>query len=293
MRLPSSLLFAVLLAACGSTDSGPPPRSDLGPIDASGNDLGGGGSDLGSLDGASPVEDGAVPTDAGVDDGAVRTDAGAGVSDAGADLGIVSMPCTATGGCDPFVVGSCGAGFSCRPNATGMTECLAIAADAKEEGAVCTNGGDCQPGLLCLDFGSGLTCNRMCPRGSIGFCGGEDRCSGTIGDTCVQVCRPRPEPCNIYVQDCPRAADACSLATDPETRTPYTGCRLAGSVAHGGACGGTDGACAEGLICIREGAVSTCKQVCGADAGGPMCAFAGESCTGFARTWAVSYCRVP
>jgi hypothetical protein len=53
------------------------------------------------------------------------------------------------------------------------------------------------------------------------------------------------------------------------------------------------GACARGLVCIREGSSSTCKQVCGPDGGTPACTFAGEVCTGFARTWGVSYCRVP
>lgn len=301
MRLLVSLLLACALCACGNGDVGAPPRSDLGvPIDANGWDLGvpidangwdlGAGSDLGGSDGA--LLDDAAPSD----DGATSVDAT--VTDAASDLGPVSMPCTAVGACDPFVVDSCGAGFSCRPNpSTGMTECLAIAVDAKVEGAVCTYGGDCQPGLLCLNFGDGFTCNRMCPRGSLGFCAGEARCFGTIGDTCVQVCRPRPAPCDIYAQDCPRVGDACSLATDPETREPYTGCRVAGTAVHGEPCGGTVGACAGGLICIREsvdgGYASTCKQVCGPDAGAPMCTFSAEACTGFARTWGVAYCRAP
>lgn len=285
MRLTLSLLFVCVLSACGSTDNPPLPHPDLGPdVDANGVDLGGGGMDLGGTDGAAPI-------DAPLDDGAVSTDGAA--SDASLDLGAVSMPCMATGACDPFAADSCAAGFSCRPNISMRTECQAIAPDAKVEGAVCTSGGDCQPGLLCLDFGTGLTCNRMCPQGSLGFCGGEDRCFGTIGDVCVQVCRPRPEPCNIYLQDCPRSADACAFATDPETREPYTGCRLAGTAAHGAACGGTDGACARGLVCIRTAGVSTCKQVCGPDGGTPACTFAGETCSGFARTWGVPYCLAP
>lgn len=301
MRLLFTLVLAGALAACGGTDSGPPPLRDLGPrADSGPSDLGApvdaNGWDLGPQPDLGPAPDLGTPDDAGQpDDGAVSMDAD--VADASSDLGLVSMPCTATGACDPFVTDSCGAGFSCRPNATGMTECLAIAVDAKVEGATCVSGGDCQPGLLCLNFGGGFTCNKMCPQGSLGFCGGEDRCFGTIGDACVQVCRPRPEPCDIYLQNCPLPGDACSLATDPETRAPYTGCRLAGTVAHGDLCGGTAGACAAGLICIREtvdgGSVSTCKQVCGPDAGAPMCTFGGEACTGFARTWGVGYCRTP
>lgn len=281
VRLPVLVFAALILTSCGGGDAGPPPSPapDLG-----------GGTDLGADDLGNG--DASTPEDAGADGGVTSMDAGP--VDAGApDLGPVSMPCTATGACDPFDLTSCGAGLSCRPNGTGMTECLPIIAAPLEEGTACATARDCQPGLVCLDFGGGASCHRMCPRGSIGFCGGEDRCFGTLGDACVQVCRSRPEPCDIYAQDCPNPADACTLASDPETRAPYTGCRPNGMVGLGGFCGGMAGTCERGLICIREGSASTCKQVCGPDGGTPVCTAAGEACTGFARTWGVSYCRAP
>jgi hypothetical protein len=300
MRPTYSLLLLCVLAACRGADTGPPPRPDMGTVDSGNGDLGI-GADLGNIDGAVPfdagaLDDGAVAPDAALTDGSIITDAAmtdAGAHDASVDGGLVSMPCMARGACDPFVADSCPAGFSCRPNPVGVTACAALTAAPKDEGAICASAGDCLPGLLCLDFGGGATCNRVCARGALGSCSGEDRCFGTIGDVCIQVCRPRPEPCDIYTQNCPRLVDACTLATDPETRAPYTGCRLAGTAAHGDACGGASGACARGLICIREGAGSTCKQVCGPDAGAPTCTFSGETCTGFARTWGVSYCRAP
>jgi hypothetical protein len=281
-RLSLLLSAVLLLSSCGGADAGPPPSPAV--------DLGG-ESDLGMDD--LGLEDASAPDDAGpVDGGAPPVDAGP--PDAGPpDLGPMSMPCTAAGACDPFDPTSCGAGLGCRLNDTGMTECLPVIASPREEGSACTTSRDCQPGLVCLDFGGGFACNRMCPRGSIGFCGGEDRCFGTLGDACVQVCRPRPEPCDIYAQDCPNPADACTLASDPETRAPYTGCRPNGTVGIGGFCGGMAGSCQRGLICIREGSSSTCKQVCGPDGGTPACTAAGEVCTGFARTWGVSYCRAP
>lgn len=291
------MTVAAALSGCSSGGDVPPPPTDGGHHgDAA-------VSDLGFLpDGAPILDSGGPPTDAGPsidsappDDG-LATDAGdidAVTIDAGTDLGPISMPCTAAGTCDPFDVTSCPSGQSCRPDAIGNAACQTLGTTVHAFGEVCTAGNDCAPGTLCLDFGGGLHCEQMCPMGSIGFCSGENRCNGTLassGTACIQVCRPRPIPCNIYTQDCADAAYSCAFATDPETRAPYTGCRLTGTVLAGGTCGGTAGACARGLVCINESGVTACHQVCGPDAGAPTCA-APETCTGLAHTWGVPYCR--
>jgi hypothetical protein len=205
------------------------------------------------------------------------------------DTGPVSMPCTAMGPCDPFDPTSCPSGQGCQPG-IGMTECVDLDPSPGGLDDVCTRGTECEAGTLCLDFGDGLSCRRMCPDGSIGFCGDGEACTGAIGgDMCIRVCRPIPEPCNIYTQDCEGPTDTCTLARHPETNAPYTGCRPEGPQGLGNPCGGEDGFCMRGLICIREMGISTCKQVCGPDGSTPTCAIG--SCTGFATTWMVPYCR--
>jgi hypothetical protein len=159
-------------------------------------------------------------------------------------------------------------------------------------GETCTAPNQCDRGLLCLDFGEGFLCQRMCPEGSIGFC--EDpgqACSGAIGgDMCIRICRPIPAPCDIYLQDCADPTEACTFARHPETGAPYTGCRPEGTQARGEPCGSGVGFCMRGDVCVTEMGVATCRQVCGPDGAPPTCG-AGESCTGFARTWMVPYCR--
>ena len=284
-----------MLAGC-SDDPGP-VYLDAGTRDGASMD--GSLADGGGMDAAGGFDAGATPVDAG-DVDAEPTDGGAGVADAeptdgGMDAGLVSMPCTAAGACDPFLVTSCPAGQLCQPAVDGGTGCITGAATLLAEGATCTFGDECTPGTLCLNFGDGFKCQRMCPAGAIGFCAGETRCFGTIGDTCIRICRPRAAPCNIYVQDCADPADTCTLATDPETGARYTGCRPAGTQGHLAACGGGAGACGHGLICINEsvdgGTAARCRFVCGADGGTPACTAAGEACTGFARSWSVPYCR--
>ncbi|RLB49212.1 MAG: hypothetical protein DRJ42_21495 [Deltaproteobacteria bacterium] len=247
---------------------------------------GDGGAD-GSTDGG-PGTDSGPGADAGPGDSGTPTDAGA---DAAMDTGPVSMPCTAIGPCDPFDPTSCPDGEGCQPG-IGMTECVTLDADAADLGETCALPDECAAGLLCLNFGDGPTCERMCPNGSIGFCGAGQACTGAIGgDMCIRICRSIPTPCDIYTQDCAGTDEACTLARNPETGETYTGCRPAGTQGSGMACGGADGQCQAGLICIGEASIDVCRQVCGPDGGDPTCADPGESCTGLSTNWMVPYCR--
>ncbi|MCB9592026.1 MAG: hypothetical protein H6719_04780 [Sandaracinaceae bacterium] len=255
-------------------DAGP-PLVDAGPRDASASDASA-DPDAGSIDAGALADAG--PSDAAL------PDAGPG------DAGPISMPCMATGTCDPFDVASCPAGQKCRVLPTGA-ECQDLRMDPPlTEGASCASELDCGPALWCVNFDGSFVCTAMCPAGSIGACGPDGACIGTVGaETCVRACRPVPARCDIYTQDCADAGDMCTLANDPETGEPYTGCRPNGTVGLDEPCGGSLGRCARGLICIREGADTTCRQVCGPAGGAPTCA--AGACTGLARTWGVPYCH--
>jgi hypothetical protein len=265
-----ALAFLVVIPLSCGDDEGPPMLEDTGTVDTGSVDAG--------------VD--ATPDSAIVDSGSGDT----GPMDTGPmDTGPVSMPCTAIGPCDPFDPTSCPDGQSCQPG-IGMTECVDIDADPLGLGETCTSNAQCAPGLRCLNFGDGLVCERLCPDGSIGFCGDDSACIGAIGgDMCIRVCRPIPEPCDIYAQDCSDPTDTCTLSRHPETSEPYTGCRPEGPQGLGNPCGGDDGFCQRGLICISEMGIAACRQVCGPDGAPPTCDI-GE-CTGFARTWMVPYCR--
>lgn len=288
-----------LAGLVGCTEDPGPYLFDAGPRDGSAMDGSRVEPDGGGMDATTAPLD-ASPADAG-DVDAELTDAGAIGLDAEAtdggpmDAGRVSMPCTAEGACDPFTTTGCAAGSLCQPQVDGGTTCITGASTLLAPGATCTFGDECGPGTLCLNFGDGFKCQLMCPNGSIGFCPGESRCFGTIGDPCVRICRPRAAACDIFLQDCADAADTCTLATDPETGARYTGCRPAGTAGHLAPCGGASGACGHGLICINEtvdgGTAARCRFVCGSDGGVPACTSAGEACTGFAASWRVPYCR--
>ncbi|MDQ3036682.1 MAG: hypothetical protein M3Y87_30095, partial [Myxococcota bacterium] len=198
-----------------------------------------------------------------------------------------SMPCTATGACDPFDPTSCGA-QACRRGSMGA-ECMAVDAAPRAVGEACEFPEQCVAGTMCLNFGDGFHCSRMCPDGSVGFCGDGFVCTGTIGDFCVQICRPLPARCDIYAQDCADPDDTCTFATDPERELSYTGCRPAGPRGAGETCGGGSGTCGHDLVCIRIDTATSCRQPCNPDAPVDECP-TGQACTGFARTWMVGYC---
>jgi hypothetical protein len=200
----------------------------------------------------------------------------------------VSMPCTAPGTCDPFDPAACGAQL-CRVQLDGNTACVPAAATLKAAGAACAASSECGDGLDCAQLGDdpGFTCQRTCPRGSIGLCGGELRCTSFLVG-CLQFCRPRDTPCDIYAQDCADPTRTCALSVDSETGERYTGCRPAGPGARGDRCDGVG--CGKGLLCVRDGGVSTCRQVCTGDGGALPCT-GGETCTGLTSTYQIPYCK--
>lgn len=196
--------------------------------------------------------------------------------------------CEPVGDCDPFDADPC-PGAACRPKVDG-TVCEMPDAPVLAEGDSCAVPDEdaCPAGTVCLDFGGGQRCHRLCRAGSVGTCGAGTACSTTVfGDACVKVCRSYPEPCDIFLQDCVDLADTCTLATHPETDERYTGCRPAGPQQRGQACGGASGTCGHGLICVSN----LCREVCDPMDGDPGCSDAGESCTGLSASYDIPFCE--
>lgn len=291
------LALCVLFAGCPgnepSPDSGRSMLADATLTDAALSDDG--ATDAARSDDAGVLDAAEFDADPGQDAGGLDAEApDAGPTDAGTDAPRVSMPCTAPGTCDPFDPAACGAGMACRAGAMGgPTVCAMTAAAVVSEGGSCTASNQCAGGTACLDFGDGLRCHRLCPMGSIGACGTNAVCTGTIigGDPCIMVCRALPVRCDIYAQDCADPTQACTLVSNAETDERYTGCRTAGTRTDGQPCGGSFGTCARGLICINDGSgASSCHHVCEATATPTTCP-TGQACTGTTRGWGVTYCR--
>lgn len=202
-----------------------------------------------------------------------------------------ACPCEPAGECDPFDAQPCAGGAACRLSSAG-TECLAIVGTPElGAGETCPSFADadrCEAGTMCLDFGEGLVCHRLCPAGSIGACGSASAClAGVVGDECIGVCRPLAELCDILVQDCADPDDTCAPASNPETGTGYTGCRPAGPRAVTQSCGGGNGSCNHGLVCLS----GICRQVCDPEGGVPSCTIPGHVCTGLSSSYGFSYCE--
>lgn len=260
----------------GSMDGGTPDGGDGSMADGS--------ADGGVGDGA--AGDGAVMDGGPVDGGSVD----AGPVDAGpVDTG---PPCTPLGACDPFDSASCPSGETCRSGFDGGTACDATGTTLGAEGTTCATRRDCAGGLRCVSFGDGFVCHRLCHAGTVGECATGEACTGRVGaDDCLRVCRAFAERCDIFSQDCADPGDACTLAIHPETRERYTGCRPAGELTLGEACGSGLGTCIGGLVCVTTAGAATCREVCDPSDGDPGCSAAGEACTGMTTSWAVPFCR--
>jgi hypothetical protein len=202
-----------------------------------------------------------------------------------------ACPCEPAGECDPFEATPCPGGDACRLSSAG-TECRAVTGTPElEVGEACPLFADadrCEAGTMCLDFGEGLACHRLCPAGSIGACGSASAClPDVVGDECIGVCRPLAEPCDILAQDCADPDDTCAPASNPETGARYTGCRAAGPRAVTQSCGGGSGSCNHGLACLS----GICRQVCDPEGGEPSCTVPGHECTATSSSYGFSYCE--
>ncbi len=285
------LSLAVTVTGCGDDDDGGTDTgstSDTGRDDASSD----AGTDTATGEDTGPGED----TGSGEDTGAGEDTGGTDAGDAGGeDAGPISMPCELPAAdCDVTDMSACEAGEACRPLSDGTAMCLETGDETVATNEECMRTSDCGPGDLCVRYGADEPsfCLRLCRAGSIGECGEGYACNGGLTDReCLRACRPIAPACDILAQDCPDDGQACTLARHPETRAPYFACRTAGENGIGERCGGDEGGCTSGTICINSSDGNAyCRQVCNPD-GEPRCTEDGETCRGFAPTWEVSYCR--
>lgn len=159
-----------------------------------------------------------------------------------------------------------------------------------EEDQAC-EGGDCAPGLTCINWsdGRGLICTQMCDRNDGSGCAEDKECGAWLrSNSNIGLCRPPRAGCDIYAQDCPEG-EACNFGLDPETNEPIFVCETAGPNGAGDACSNGNGRCMAGLVCIRDDEESSsCHDICRTD---DECTVEGQMCIGRSATWQVTFCR--
>ncbi|MEM1415060.1 MAG: hypothetical protein AAGH15_09180 [Myxococcota bacterium] len=268
-RLSFLLSLAALLAlgaGCGDDDGG--TDSEMGPdvrVDAGGD---GGGEDLGTGDmGATDMGIGASMCPPGECD--LRTGA--------------SCDTEAGEGCY-FVQGPAGEAAAPR--------CVAVGTGMS--GVSCTQPQDCAPGLACVardEAAGGNFCAPTCCSGGPADCEGEEICRGFVdmgGASLGFGYCDTTDQCDLVLQnDCADGEICIAVAVDLEgTADGSSDCvpEPAETAGPGEACGGTDPACAGGLVCLQLAAnpTTTCERYCnpGAPAGMPGSCPLGSACTG-------------
>jgi hypothetical protein len=97
-----------------------------------------------------------------------------------------------------------------------------------------------------------------------------------------------PPICDIYAQDCP---EGLACAPYPRPWGPFDfRCLQPGLKQVTETCGGGEGSCAAGLICVRVGeeALATCQEICTTD---EQCTQPGNTCRGLSSRFEVRFCR--
>lgn len=212
----------------------------------SSDDSGSGKEPLGNPDGGAGV-DAAMPETPGTD---TETDAG---------LPPVSCNAVANTGC--------GAGQLCRWALNGdRFECVdAPANPVAVEEACSADPDDCGPGLVCyrgaclaVCDAAASTCDNVPGSQQVAHL-----CRSVVGASAAKVCVG--SPCTPSEDRC--AADEACVPTDANGTT--FDCTPAGTQARGQACGGANGNCQKGLICIPgQAGAAVCTEVCQAGVAG-------------------------
>ncbi|MDP3157356.1 MAG: hypothetical protein Q8N23_32080 [Archangium sp.] len=132
------------------------------------------------------------------------------------------------------------------------------------EGGACGAGADlCAKGLVCINGTCSKYCYQTsnCTAATNGQCVGVVQIGGTaeLPTTCINIAS-----CDPLLQNCPMAAEACSLTQSGP------GCIPAGNVAIGADC--RMGNCVKGAACLGTQAAASCRPFCNLDGGMPTCA---------------------
>lgn len=252
-----------------------------GPLSCSDEGTGAGSIDTQDADGDAP--DGATDARDTSDDALVRPDTPRDVTsgDVSTDPG---------GDCDPYAQDCPADGETLRQCSVigGVPHCVDRNPLQIPEDAAC-EGGDCQPGLTCIDWGDrGQICTKMCDRAAEGGCSEGMACTSWLsGNPAIGLCEPPPATCDIYASDCPDG-EGCTFGRDPITNDPIFVCAEAGEQLAGQPCSGNEGRCAAGLVCINVEGASTCHEICVVNT--EDCP-EGLTCSGVSTTWDVHFCR--
>ncbi|HEY3446111.1 MAG TPA: hypothetical protein VGK67_07075 [Myxococcales bacterium] len=188
----------------------------------------------------------------------------------GAVGGTSAILCAVVPACDPWAQTGCNSGQKCTLADTTPTFTCG-AAGSKGDLATCANDGECQAGLVCLDFGDGSKCHALC--GTAKACATGQSClGGSSTSTDPFVCLPTPA-CNPLTQDCPNSNEGCF----PKSQTEWA-CFQSVGKQPGAACTYSND-CIKGYVCAGS-ASGTCMQICDPAGVAPLCT-APKTCAGF------------
>lgn len=185
-----------------------------------------------------------------------------------------------------------GARHKCIIGIDGSTTCMPTGTERAYEQS-CEWIDECKPGLACINWGDsrGSRCERICvPNQPESTCLAGEVCQGGISSTdAYRLCLPEPTSCNIITQDCSDSLD-CVLRNHPVTGNLATLCGQAGFQDEGQSCGGDNGDCQRGLMCVNlvPEEDAQCVRACNPQTS-ESCRGA-TTCTGDTAA-GVSYCR--
>ncbi len=263
MRRSIPLVVAALIFGCDDTDSPAP-----GP---------GSGSDAGALEAGASMDSGAADT--GTSSTAGNRDAGAGPIDE----------------CDPVRQSGCNDPANPRcivenPIPTDGTRCVGPSAQDIAFQQAC-QGGDCAPGLVCVNGGAGPVCEQICDRGDGTGCatlGSDWDCRRHLRGTNWGVCTELPPACDAQTNAPCDANQACHPMR-LRNGTFELRCLPAGNGGHNDPCNDGNARCGRGTVCVRVGASGNteCRKIC---TDNMQCPNMGE-CSGQISAVQLRYCH--
>ena len=259
-RLQIALLATAVLWGCSSNEIGRGGRGGGG---------GGGG--------------GGTPKDAGTNGG---MNADAGDPDAGPfDSGVMGFPDAAgpMGNCNPVDGTGCNMGNTCvyQPSLN-EPQCRMLASMQAAPNAECdVMLQNCGVGYSCINLtgGPGPRCLKICRNGNNTDCASVPDTTGN-GFACLLnlngvygACAPRPTSCVPY-------NDTCMMGEHCEIVGTELGCVPDGMAALGQPCGGANGACMRGGICVNLTGTAVCMEPCDPNSMANSCSGMNQECGG-------------
>jgi len=193
--------------------------------------------------------------------------------------------------CAPWLgTSGCPAGQHCAAEGEdSVARCVPVSPhEPVEDGEPCSSA-PCRPGSQCVRWSEGAKCTHTCDPYSGDGCRAPEEClSHLSGNPKIGLCRVPPPLCDIYnAAACP-AGEACRPFFHPGGGGADLRCQSAGARGAGDRCGGDEGQCLPGLICVLHGANEqrSCYRVCQED----TACLDGGGCRGRTGTLGIRYC---